>query len=94
MKLTLIVDDDELARSVVDRFREHGHAVYYVGHGDRGPARALREQFDAVVVRSDASGMYGQQNHVSRLRMRLNASFTVDAIQTVRGVGYWLLAAN
>jgi DNA-binding response OmpR family regulator len=38
--------------------------------------------------------MYGQQNHVSRLRMRLNASFTVDAIQTVRGVGYWLLAAN
>lgn len=31
---------------------------------------------------------------VNRLRRRLNTGVTVDAIQSVRGVGYWLLAAN
>jgi two-component system OmpR family response regulator len=34
------------------------------------------------------------ESHISRLRTRLNGGFEVDAIQTVRGVGYRLLAAN
>ena len=34
------------------------------------------------------------ESHISRLRTRLNGGFDVDAIQTVRGVGYRLLAAN
>jgi two-component system OmpR family response regulator len=32
------------------------------------------------------------ESHVSRLRARLNADFAADLIQTVRGVGYRLLA--
>jgi two-component system OmpR family response regulator len=32
------------------------------------------------------------ESHVSRLRSRLNEHFAVDLIQTVRGVGYRLLA--
>jgi two-component system OmpR family response regulator len=32
------------------------------------------------------------ESHVSRLRSRLNDRFAVDLIQTVRGVGYRLLA--
>jgi two-component system OmpR family response regulator len=32
------------------------------------------------------------ESHVSRLRARLNENFAVDPIQTVRGVGYRLLA--
>jgi two-component system OmpR family response regulator len=31
------------------------------------------------------------ESHVSRLRARLNAGFEMDAIQTVRGVGYRLM---
>lgn len=34
------------------------------------------------------------ESHVSRLRARLNHGFAVDAIQTVRSIGYRLLAAN
>jgi two-component system OmpR family response regulator len=34
------------------------------------------------------------ESHISRLRARLNASCGIDAIQTVRGTGYRLLAAN
>jgi two-component system OmpR family response regulator len=32
------------------------------------------------------------ESHISRLRASLNAGFDDDAIQTVRGVGYRLLA--
>ena len=32
------------------------------------------------------------ESHISRLRARLNADFAIDAIQTIRGVGYRLLA--
>jgi two-component system, OmpR family, response regulator len=34
------------------------------------------------------------ESHVSRLRARLNEQFDVDPIQTVRGVGYRLLAEH
>ena len=34
------------------------------------------------------------ESHVSRLRSRLNHGFAVDAIQTVRSLGYRLLAPN
>jgi two-component system, OmpR family, response regulator len=34
------------------------------------------------------------ESHISRLRTRLNAFCDVDAIQTVRGIGYRLLASN
>jgi two-component system OmpR family response regulator len=34
------------------------------------------------------------ESHVSRLRSRLNQQFAVDPIQTVRGVGYRLLAEH
>ena len=34
------------------------------------------------------------ESHVSRLRARLNQQFAADPIQTVRGVGYRLLAAD
>lgn len=34
------------------------------------------------------------ESHISRLRARLNASGEIDAIQTVRGTGYRLLASN
>jgi two-component system OmpR family response regulator len=34
------------------------------------------------------------ESHISRLRARLNANGDSDAIQTVRGTGYRLLAAN
>jgi two-component system OmpR family response regulator len=34
------------------------------------------------------------ESHVSRLRGRLNSGFGIDAIQTVRSIGYRLLAPN
>jgi two-component system OmpR family response regulator len=34
------------------------------------------------------------ESHISRLRMHLNEGFAVDAIETVRGVGYKLIAPN
>ncbi|MDP8984768.1 MAG: response regulator transcription factor [Pseudomonadota bacterium] len=34
------------------------------------------------------------ESHLSRLRTKLNEGFAVDAIQTVRSVGYRLLASN
>jgi two-component system, OmpR family, response regulator len=34
------------------------------------------------------------ESHVSRLRTKLNNGFAIDAIQTVRSVGYRLLASN
>lgn len=34
------------------------------------------------------------ESHISRLRARLNAGCDIDAIQTVRGIGYRLLASN
>jgi len=34
------------------------------------------------------------ESHISRLRARLNHGFESDAIQTVRGIGYKLLAPN
>jgi two-component system OmpR family response regulator len=34
------------------------------------------------------------ESHISRLRARLNAHGEIDAIQTVRGTGYRLLASN
>jgi len=34
------------------------------------------------------------ESHISRLRSRLNHGFETDAIQTVRGIGYKLLASN
>lgn len=34
------------------------------------------------------------ESHISRLRARLNAPGEIDAIQTVRGTGYRLLASN
>jgi two-component system, OmpR family, response regulator len=34
------------------------------------------------------------ESHISRLRARLNSHSDVDAIQTVRGIGYRLLASN
>ncbi|HEX3837398.1 MAG TPA: response regulator transcription factor [Steroidobacteraceae bacterium] len=34
------------------------------------------------------------ESHISRLRARLNANCEIDAIQTVRGAGYRLLATN
>jgi two-component system OmpR family response regulator len=34
------------------------------------------------------------ESHISRLRARLNHGFEIDAIQTVRGIGYKLLAPN
>jgi len=34
------------------------------------------------------------ESHISRLRARLNAGCDIDAIQTVRGTGYRLLAPN
>ena len=34
------------------------------------------------------------ESHISRLRSRLNHGFESDAIQTVRGIGYKLLAPN
>jgi len=34
------------------------------------------------------------ESHISRLRRQLNVSFAVNAIETVRGVGYKLIAPN
>jgi two-component system OmpR family response regulator len=34
------------------------------------------------------------ESHISRLRSRLNEGFSLDAIETVRGVGYKLVAPN
>jgi two-component system, OmpR family, response regulator len=34
------------------------------------------------------------ESHISRLRAKLNQGFAVDAIQTVRGIGYKFVAAN
>jgi two-component system, OmpR family, response regulator len=34
------------------------------------------------------------ESHISRLRARLNANCDIDAVQTVRGTGYRLLATN
>jgi two-component system OmpR family response regulator len=34
------------------------------------------------------------ESHISRLRSQLNEGFAVNAIETVRGVGYKLIAPN
>lgn len=59
MKLLLIEDDGELARSLVDRFREHGYAVEHAADGAAGLARVLREEFAAVIVDRMLPGMDG-----------------------------------
>ncbi|MGH8336276.1 MAG: response regulator transcription factor [Gammaproteobacteria bacterium] len=59
MKLLLIEDDGELARSLVERFRELGYAVDHARDGNTGLARALQEHFNAIIVDRMLPGMDG-----------------------------------
>ncbi len=59
MKLLLIEDDGELARSLVTRFMEHGYAAEHASDGPEGLDRALQEEFNAVIVDRMLPGMDG-----------------------------------
>jgi two-component system, OmpR family, response regulator len=63
---------------------------YLLNHADRVVTRKmlLEKVWD---VHFDP-GTNVVESHISRLRANLNAGFTCDPIQTVRGVGYRLLA--
>lgn len=59
MKLLLIEDDGELARSLTTRFMEHGYAAEHASDGREGLDRALQEEFNAVIVDRMLPGMDG-----------------------------------
>ena len=59
MRLLLAEDDVELARSLVERFREEGYTVVHVGDGAKGLQAALDEQFDAIIMDRMLPGMDG-----------------------------------
>jgi two-component system OmpR family response regulator len=59
MNLLLVEDDLELARSLVERFREHGYDVEHLSDGDSALARARNGDFRALIVDRMLPGMDG-----------------------------------
>jgi two-component system, OmpR family, response regulator len=59
MRLLLTEDDAELARSLIDRFRDQGYEVVHVGDGIQGLKEATRQDFDAIIVDRMLPGMDG-----------------------------------
>jgi two-component system OmpR family response regulator len=59
MKLLLIEDDEEIAGSLVAQFREQGYAAVHLADGAAGLARALEEDFDALIVDRKLPGLDG-----------------------------------
>ena len=65
---------------------------YLLRHADRAVTRKmLLENVWDIHFEPNTSVV---ESHISRLRARLNAPGEIDAIQTVRGTGYRLLASN
>ena len=59
MRLLLTEDDAELARSLIERFRDQGYEVVHVGDGIEGLRAATCEDFDAIIVDRMLPGMDG-----------------------------------
>jgi two-component system, OmpR family, response regulator len=50
VRLLLVEDDDELANSLVERFRDQGYVTLHVSDGKTGLFEALRGDFSAIIV--------------------------------------------
>src|SRR6202012_5335667 len=59
MRLLLTEDDAELARSLIERFRDQGYEVVHVGDGIEGLREATTHDFDAIIVDRMLPGMDG-----------------------------------
>ena len=59
MRLLLTEDDAELARSLIERFRDQGYEVMHVGDGIQGLKAATALDFDAIIVDRMLPGMDG-----------------------------------
>ncbi|MEP6883577.1 MAG: response regulator transcription factor [Gammaproteobacteria bacterium] len=59
MKLLLIEDDLELAKSLVERFREQGYVTDHVSDGTTGLREGLRGDYSAIIVDRMLPGMDG-----------------------------------
>jgi two-component system OmpR family response regulator len=59
MRLLLTEDDIELARSLIERFRDQGYEVVHVGDGRDGLREATLQDFDAIIVDRMLPGMDG-----------------------------------
>ena len=59
MTLLLVEDDVELARSLIEQFREHGYAVTHVIDGDAGLIEARRADYDVIVMDRMLPGLSG-----------------------------------
>jgi two-component system OmpR family response regulator len=69
MRLLLTEDDAELARSLIERFRDQGYEVVHVGDGIEGLRAASCEDFDAIIVDRMLPGMDGLEL-VKAVRLR------------------------
>jgi two-component system OmpR family response regulator len=59
MTLLLVEDDVELARSLIEQFREHGYSVTHVVDGDAGLIEARRADYDVIVLDRMLPGLSG-----------------------------------
>jgi two-component system OmpR family response regulator len=59
MRILLTEDDAELARSLIERFRDQGYEVVHVGDGIQGLKEATSQDFDAIIVDRMLPGMDG-----------------------------------
>jgi len=69
MRLLLTEDDAELAKSLIERFREQGYEVVHVGDGIAGLREATCHDFDAIIVDRMLPGMDGLEL-VKAVRLR------------------------
>ena len=69
MRLLLTEDDAELARSLIERFREQGYEVVHAGDGLEGLRAATDQDFDAIIVDRMLPGMDGLEL-VKAVRLR------------------------
>lgn len=83
MNLLLAEDDIELAQSLVERFREHGYACDHVSDGAVALARAVAEDFRALIVDRMLPGLDG----LSLVRaLRKSKSTPVIYLTTMSGI--------
>src|ERR1700744_6414554 len=69
MRLLLTEDDAELARSLIERFRDQGYEVVHVGDGIEGLREATTHDFDAIIVDRMLPGLDGLEM-VKAVRLR------------------------
>ena len=59
MTILLVEDDIELARSLIERFRENGHSVLHTCDGETGLKEARSKEYGVIVLDRMLPGMSG-----------------------------------